>query len=131
SQRYHHKLASIRSANFALPYRDEVYSLDSLNGRLVNYGLAAEPGSAFLPVNFELDNTGGTPLGSYAEVYLLTRPVTNVIVVPKSALIEEQGTYAVMIRTGESTYRKQPVILGGDNGLAVQLMSGVQPGDQV
>lgn len=131
SQRYQHQLASIRSANFKLPYRDEIYSLDSLNGRLLGYGQAAEPGSAFLPVNFELDNTGGIPLGSYAEVYLLTHPVTDVIVVPKSAIIEEQGTYAVMVRTGESVYRKQPVTLGGDNGLAVQLMSGVQPGDQV
>lgn len=131
SQRYRGQLAQVRSANFKLPYDETVYALDSLGGQLVAFGVATESGSAFLPISFELNNTGAFPTGTYVEVFLLTQPVANVLAVPKTALIEEQGTYAVMVQTAAASFRKQPVTIGGDDGLRVQVLSGLQPGDRV
>ncbi len=131
SQRHRAQLAQVRSANFKLPYDDHVYALDSLDGRPVTFGMATESGSAFLPISFELNNAGAFPTGTYVEVFLLTQPIADALVVPKTALIEEQGTYAVMVQTGAESYRKRPITLGGDDGLRVQVLSGLQPGDRV
>ena len=55
----------------------------------------------------------------------------NVISVPVSALIEEQGVYSVFVREHEEAYKKVPVTLGADNGSEVQILSGLKAGDEV
>ena len=50
---------------------------------------------------------------------------------PVSALVEEQGLYCVYLRLDEDCYKKQYVTLGADNGEAVQILSGLKPGDEV
>ena len=55
----------------------------------------------------------------------------NVLSVPVSALIEEQGVYSVFIRLDEEGYKKQWVTLGANNGSEVQILSGLKPGDEV
>ena len=55
----------------------------------------------------------------------------NVISVPVSALIEEQGVYSVFVRVHEEAYKKVPVTLGADNGSEVQILSGLNAGDEV
>lgn len=131
SQKHHASLPLVRSANFKLPYTDQVYELDSLGGQLTAVGVSTEPTSPFLPVSFELDNIGNLPIGSYVEVYLLTNPIPNALVIPKTALLEEQGIFSVYIQTGESTFRKQPVSLGEDNGKQVRVLSGIVQGNRV
>ncbi len=131
SQKHQRYLSTIRSANFKVPFDERVYELDSLGGQLAAYGITTEPGSAFLPVSFELNNTGFLPTGAYVDVFLLTNPIPDVLSVPKTALIEEQGMYSVFIQTGESTYRKQVVALGEDNGKSVRILTGLRAGDRV
>lgn len=131
SQKYQQQLPFIRSANFKLPFEDGIYQLDSLNGQLTAFGVTTDATSAFLPVSFELDNTGSLPTGSYVEVFLLTRPTPDALAVPKTALIEEQGTYSVFIQDHETAYRKQVITIGQDDGQRVRVLSGLQPGDRV
>ena len=85
----------------------------------------------YVPVTFEFDNKGAIIPGSFVEIYLLTAPMQNVISVPVSALIEEQGVYSVFVRVHEEAYKKVPVTLGADNGSEVQILSGLNAGDEV
>jgi multidrug efflux pump subunit AcrA (membrane-fusion protein) len=55
----------------------------------------------------------------------------QVISVPVSALIEEQGIYSVYVREHEEAYRKVTVKLGANNGSEVQILSGLNVGDEV
>ena len=51
--------------------------------------------------------------------------------VPVSALTEEQGAYFVYVRMCEESYRKQPVSLGLSDGNRVEIVSGLEGGEQV
>ena len=131
SEKYYNYLPSIQSANFRTPYDNVTYKLSDLCGRLLSYGKASDTNSFYVPVTFEFDNKGAIIPGSFVEIYLLTAPMQNVISVPVSALIEEQGVYSVFVRVHEEAYKKVPVTLGADNGSEVQILSGLNAGDEV
>jgi RND family efflux transporter MFP subunit len=129
SERYYKYLNGITSANIKTPYDNQVYELEALNGKLLSYGKSA--GSFYVPVTFSFDNKGDIMPGSFVEIYLLSKPMENTIVLPIEALTEEQGLYFIYIQKCAESYRKQEVKLGASNGKEVQILSGVTPGDKV
>ena len=131
SERYYGQLADIASAHFRTPYNEQVYDLEELNGRLLSYGKASDENGYYLPVTFEFDNKGAVVPGSFVEVYLLSRPMQNVIAVPETALTEEQGSFFVYRQVDAECYEKQRVSVGADDGQRVQILEGVKPGDRI
>lgn len=131
SERYYKYLKNITSANFKTPYDDQVYNLAELKGRILSYGKASGETSFYVPVTFEFDNKGDILPGSYVNVYLMSSPMQNVMVLPRTALTEEQGLYFIYLQLDEEGYKKQEVKLGADNGREVQILSGIHPGDRV
>ena len=124
-------LKNINTANFRTAYDNKTYSVDSLNGKLISYGKSAVDNAYFIPVYFEIDNVGELIPGSFAEVFLKTDPIENALVVPSTALMEEQGSYYVYVQTGGESFEKREVELGVNDGQRVQLLSGVQEGERV
>ena len=131
SERYYSYLKGISSANFKTPYDNKVYELGALNGKILSYGKSAGSGSFYVPVTFSFDNKGDIIPGSFVEIYLLSKPMENVISIPVEALTEEQGLYFIYIQKCKESYKKQEVKLGANNGKEVQILSGVNPGDRV
>lgn len=131
SEKYYNYLPGIQSANFETPYDNAIYKLADLRGRLLSYGKASDTNSFYVPVTFEFDNKGAIIPGSFVVIYLLTAPMENILSIPVSALIEEQGIYSVFIRLDEEGYKKQEVTLGANNGAEVQILSGLKAGDEV
>lgn len=131
SEKYYQYLPAVQSANFRTPYDDNVYKLSDLHGRMLSFGKASDANSFYIPVTFEFDNKGAVIPGSFVEIYLLTSPMEEVLSVPVSALIEEQGVYSVFIRLDEEGYQKREVKLGANNGSEVQILSGLKPGENV
>ncbi|WP_288207401.1 efflux RND transporter periplasmic adaptor subunit [uncultured Parabacteroides sp.] len=131
SEKYYKYLPAVQSANFRTPYDEMVYKLSDLHGRILSYGKASDANSFYIPVTFEFDNKGAVIPGSFVEIYLLASPMEDVLSVPVSALIEEQGIYSVFIRLDEEGYQKREVKLGANNGSEVQILSGLKPGETV
>lgn len=131
SERYYKYLKEINTANFRTPYDDEVYSLSALNGKLVSYGRAAGESSYYIPVTFEFDNPGHLLSGSCVSAFLLGKPTEDVMVLPLTALTEEQGLYFVYLQLDDECYKKQTVTLGAENGKEVLVLSGISAGDRV
>lgn len=131
SERYYKNLGNINSANFKTPYDNTLYKLSDLNGRFVSYGKAASNQEYYIPVNFEFDNIGQIVSGGYVEVYLLGKPRENVIVLPISSLIEEQGVFSVYLQVHDDAFKKQEVKLGESDGEKVEIISGIKAGDKV
>lgn len=124
-------LGRVVSAKFKTTYDDNIYDLRNHNGRILSYGKSTGGSSSFVPVTFEFNNCGGVIPGSYARVYLITSSKKNVIAVPETALTEEQGLYFVYIREDDECYRKQEVRLGDTDGEMTEIISGLNPGDDV
>lgn len=131
SERYYGALKQITSAHFNTPYDDTVYTLENLHGRVLSYGKASDENAFYIPVLFEFDNTGDIVPGSFVETYLTGATRTGVITLPVSALTEEQGLYFVYLQESKEVYRKQEVKTGAENGLRVEILSGLKPGDRV
>ncbi len=131
SEKYYQYLPAVQSANFRTPYDDTVYKLADLHGRMLSYGKAAGDNGFYIPVTFEFDNKGAIIPGSFVEIYLLTAPMEGVMSVPVASLIEEQGIYSVYVKLDAECYRKQEVKLGANNGVEVQILSGLHEGEEV
>jgi RND family efflux transporter MFP subunit len=131
SERYYQYLNSISSANFTTSYDNKSYELENMGGRLLSTGKSSGGESFFIPVTFEFDNKGDIIPGSYVDVYLQTSAMENVISVPRSALTEEQGLHFVYLQLDEEGYKRQEVTLGADNGVSVQILSGLKAGDKL
>lgn len=128
-QAQYDRLDDIYSATFAVNGR--VYSLEKLNGRLISYGKTISKEHPKVPVYFEFANTVDLLPGSFVEVYLLLRPATQALVLPRSALLEEYGNYSVIVQTGGETFEQRNIKVGIDNGRTVQVFSGLQAGERV
>ena len=130
-QQHFDRLGEIVTANFRPAYSDKVYSLEEVNGSLLATGSSVAENDHYLPVMFEITNDGRLLEGAFTEVYLKTGSKNNCLVLPKTALTEEQGGYFVYVQiTGES-YSKKPVATGYNDGKNVEIIRGLEPGDRV
>ena len=130
-QQYFHKLGFITSANIETPYDNKIYDIDNLDGKMISYGRNTDPSGLFTPVYFQIKNPGKLIPGSFIEVFLKAKPVRGVIVIPRSALMEEFGNYYVFIQTGGESYEKSEVTIEHDNGMNVMVRGGLQEDDRV
>jgi membrane fusion protein, heavy metal efflux system len=69
--------------------------------------------------------------GSYAEVFLKTTPISGVLVIPISSLVEEQGIFYAYVQTAGESFQKRELKLGANDGQNVQILSGLAEGERV
>lgn len=106
SQRYFSQLKNIRSAHFKTPSQDRVYSIEDFNGKVVSYGKVTGQNEHHVPILFEVDNRGDLLAGSFVDLYLLTRPIPNTLVIPKTALMQDYGQFYVYVQTSGESFEK-------------------------
>jgi multidrug efflux pump subunit AcrA (membrane-fusion protein) len=70
--------------------------------------------------------------GATARVSIIAETIQNTLVVPASALLNgEGGRQKVMVVSSDSVAHERPVAVGVRQGARVQILSGVQQGEQV
>jgi len=132
SQQYFNQLAAISSANFTASANSKtIYNTTMLNGSKPTFGKSAMTNAPYISVTFEIDNMGSIIPGSVVEVYLKSESLPDVLVVPVSALIEEQGIFYVYVQTGGESFEKREVQLGVNDGFEVQVLKGIEEGERV
>jgi len=130
-QQHFDQLNAIETANFRPAYSDQVYSVEELNGKLLATGTSVAENDHYLPVMFEVQNDGRILEGAFTEVYLKSARKDSCLILPQTALTEEQGEFYVYIqRTGES-YSKAAVTTGSHDGKYVEITGGLNPGERV
>ncbi len=130
-QKHFSKLNKISSANFRTEYGSKTYSTDSLNGKLISYGRSTNNKAYYIPVYFELDNNGEIVPGSFVDIFLKTNVINDALVIPYSALIEEQGNYFAYVQTSGEGFQKRELSIGVNDGMNVQVLSGIKEGERV
>ncbi len=130
-QKHYSKLKSISSANFITAYDDRVYDTDSLNGQFISYGKSTDEHAFYIPVTFEIDNKGDIIPGSFIEIFLKTNVINDVLTIPFSALLEEQGHYYAFVQTSGEGFQKRELKIGANDGMNVQILSGINENERV
>lgn len=125
------KINSIQEANFTIIQNKQSYNTKELNGKLLAVGKTTGANSPFIPVHFQIDSKPGMLPGSFAEVFLKTIPINDALVIPVSALVEEQGIFYVFVQTEGESFQKRELKLGANDGQKVQVISGVSEGERV
>jgi len=69
--------------------------------------------------------------GMFVEIALPGEMLSNVVTLPTSAIQEVDGRDVVFVQTGPEAFEKRNVKVGVSNGVAVQIRSGLQPGEKV
>lgn len=119
----------IETANFKPSYSDTVISIASLGGKLLPQPTTATAG--YLPIIFSINNNGSILANSFAEVYLIGAQQRNAMVLPIQSLTEEQGDYFVYEKVDAECYVKHLVEIGMNNGVDVEIISGITPGMEI
>lgn len=129
--KYYNQLNKITGANFRMPYSENIYDIADLKGEIVSRGKSSGNDSFYIPVTFRFSNSGDIVSGSYAEVFLKTNETKEQIVLPLTAITEEQGTYFVYKQIDPTCYKKAEVQLGISDGKNIEILSGVTDGEKV
>ncbi|WP_372639138.1 efflux RND transporter periplasmic adaptor subunit, partial [Fodinibius sp.] len=126
------RIASAGNAAFSVQGSDRLHEVSDLKGRLISRSNSIDPQSRTLPLIYQLDNTeSGLPLGMFATVHVDTDTKQKVLVVPKSALLEEEGTYNVYVHVSGESFEKRQVTTGIEDGGWVAITSGLRAGEHV
>jgi RND family efflux transporter MFP subunit len=122
-----------RGMKIALTFPE--YPEKTFEGTLVRTADAIDPVSRTLLAEVDLDNRSGELMpGALAQVHFKVSPVGPTFVVPTAALIfRRQGMQVATVTEGSGgTFAHLVfVVIGEDDGATVQIVSGLNPGDQV
>ena len=104
----------------------------TFRGKLVRTSDAVDPATRTLLAEVDVDNRSGELLpGSYTEVHLKVANPAPALIVPVSALILEPDGLHVGIVDATQHAHIVRVIPGRDSGSTMEILGGLQPGQQV
>ena len=128
---YSRVVSNIRTANFRTSNSAEMLSIDGLKGRRISSNSAATVQPGYIPVCFEFNNDGSVVSGSFAEIYLIGNERPNTLSIPLKALTEELGSFYVYVKLDDECYMKRAVKIGINDGMNVEILSGLKAGEMV
>lgn len=130
-QKYLPLLANLYTANIRNPHNNTYISLDSLEGKIISYGKSLQSDCYLIPVTMQIRNTNHFVAGELLDIYLKTRSSEPVISVPTSAILEEQGTYYVMVQLYPELFEKREVKLGVSDGQRTEIKQGIKVHERI
>ena len=130
-QNNYEDIEKIASANFKTAYSDKTYSTHDLNGKLISISKTPSEENGYLSVYFEIDNPGELTAGLFTEIFLEANSSEEVICIPISALIENEGHYHVYVQEDGEGYMSHDVTIGSNNGLKAIVKTGLKSGDRL
>ena len=125
---------SMRASFTATALNGEVYTVGTADGdgRLVSVGQTVNPQTRTVPVIYEINN----PLnrlkdGMFVEITIDTSGDREVLAVPKTAVVNEQGQTFVFVFTGGENFEKRAVAIGAEGTDYYEIKNGLAAGERV
>ncbi len=106
--------------------------MEDLNGMLLSYGKNIDEDEGFLiPVNFQIDKDKDLLAGSFVDIFIKTTTNNLAVVVPNTALIEEQGTFYIFVQLTPELFEKREVKKGFSDGINTEILSGINKTERI
>ena len=83
--------------------------------------------SVFAQVNVDVD----MPEGSLTQVQIAMGNATQNTMIPVNALLEDYGSYSVIVQLSGESFERRPVKIGKRNGENVEILQGLNVGEVV
>ena len=99
---------------------------------MISTGSIIDPVSRTLPVIYRVPNPAGVvKAGAMASVRVRTGVRAAGVVIPASAIIEEDGRPVAYVQVGGETFEKRLLSLGAQDGGRVLVLEGLKAGERV
>jgi len=100
-------------------------------GHVMTVSPTADMVTQTFSVEIELDNTDGLLRpGMFAEAFFVRDEANDTIVVPRSAVLVDEGSPIVFLAIGEEAVRRE-VVTGIDSGAEIEILEGLELGDNL
>jgi RND family efflux transporter MFP subunit len=113
----------------------EEYPGRRFHGKVVRTARAIDPTSRTLLVEVDVPNHDGTLVpGAYTQVHFQVKVARQTLILPVSTLLfRQEGLRVVTVVHGSNgdTAKLVPITIGQDDGRVVQVIEGLNPGDEV
>ncbi|MBD3617103.1 MAG: efflux RND transporter periplasmic adaptor subunit [Gracilimonas sp.] len=119
------------AAVFYVQGNEKMYGMDEVNGRLLSVGKQVDPETRTISMIYEIDNKEGLHSGLFVAAEIDTDQKENVIAIPETALIEEEGNFVVYIHVAGESFEKRAITTGIRNRGWVEVTSGLEEGEHV
>ena len=122
------KLAKDGQATFTTA----AYPDREFRGRLININKVIDEQSRTAKAIFEVPNRSEElSIGMQANVRLDSGSQTEVLLIPREAVLENEGKKIVYVLLSGEEFERRDVVLGDEHGGKVAILSGVQKGERV
>lgn len=128
--RVYRTIANAADARATTP-EGETFLLSESDGRRLGSQTADAASGGYVPVTFSVKNNGRLIPGESITIHLLGASGRSALTVPATALTEKQGTYFVYEQLDEDCYRKRPVTIGSSDGRYVEVLGGLNGGENI
>jgi RND family efflux transporter MFP subunit len=113
----------------------EEYPGRRFHGKVVRTARAIDPTSRTLLVEVDVPNHDGTLVpGAYTQAHFQVKVARQTLILPVSTLLfRQEGLRVVTVVRGSNgdTAKLVPITIGQDDGRVVQVIEGLNPGDEV
>jgi len=130
-QKYAPILGAINSANIRTLHDNKTYTLEQLNGQVISFGRNTNNDNYLIPVSLQIDNKESFVPGGFVELYLKTLTNTQALIIPNTALLEEQGNYFVFVQITPELFEKRVVDPGATDGLKTEILNGITQNERI
>jgi cobalt-zinc-cadmium efflux system membrane fusion protein len=101
-------------------------------GRLVSLGSTVDAKTRTVPLVYEVPNPEGhLRIGMALNVYVETARAEEALVVPVSALVDEDGRTVAFVHVSGEAFQKRDLTLGIQDGAFVQVLTGLSASERV
>jgi cobalt-zinc-cadmium efflux system membrane fusion protein len=112
----------------------EVYTIGTPDGdgRLLSIGQTVNEQTRTVATIYEVKNPfNRLKHGNFVEITIDTSGDRQVLAVPKSSVVREQGETFVFVFDGGESFIRRPVVLGAEGADFYEVSSGVEEGERV
>ncbi len=104
----------------------------TFHGRLAWISDVIDERSRTLSIRVELENAERLLRpGSFAQVSVVAPQAPGTLVLPVDAVLREKADHIVFVQSGDDEFQRREVKLGGHSAEAVEIVSGLKPGELV
>ncbi|WP_178987072.1 efflux RND transporter periplasmic adaptor subunit [Winogradskyella schleiferi] len=100
-------------------------------GKILSIGKDVERENPLISVFAEVNATVDMPIGSLTPVQIAMGNATQNTMIPENALLEDYGSYSVIVQLSGESFERRPVKIGKRNGENVEIVQGLEVGEVV
>lgn len=100
-------------------------------GSILSVGKDVERDNPMISIYAQVNEEVDMPEGSFTEVQIAVGIAQKSTTVPVNALLEDYGSYSVIVQLSGESFERRPVKIGKRNGHNVEVLSGLETGEMV